>query len=66
MFGDFRSDSMALSHVWLGLPGGRFRSDGGLLIAAADCTGDSLHQEHCVRCGQHAKMSIAVDNLGDI
>ena len=35
MFGDFRSDSMALSHVWLGLPGGRFRSDGGLLIAAA-------------------------------
>jgi len=26
---------MALSHVWLGLPGGRFQSDGGLRITAA-------------------------------
>ena len=29
------SDSMALSHMWLGLPEGRFQSDGGLLITAA-------------------------------
>jgi len=34
-FSGLRSDSMALSHVWLGLPGGRFQSDGGLRIAAA-------------------------------
>jgi len=34
-FSGFRSDSMALSHVWLGHPGGRFQSDGGLRIAAA-------------------------------
>ena len=30
-----RSDSMALSHVWLGLPGCCFQSDGGLRITAA-------------------------------
>jgi len=35
MFSGLRSDSMALSHVCLGLPGGRFQSDGGLRIAAA-------------------------------
>ena len=28
MFSGLRSYSMALSHVWLGLPGGRFQSDG--------------------------------------
>jgi len=28
-----RSDVVALSHVWLGLPGGRFLSDGGLWIS---------------------------------
>jgi len=27
--------ALALSHVWLGLPGGRFQSDGGLRIVAA-------------------------------
>ena len=35
MFIYLRSDSMVLSHVWLGLPGGRFQSDGGLRIAPA-------------------------------
>jgi len=35
MFSGLRSDSMAVSHVWLGLHGGRFQSDGGLRIAAA-------------------------------
>ena len=30
-----RFNSMAVSHVWLGLPGGRFQSDGVLRIAAA-------------------------------
>jgi len=35
MFSGLRSGSMVLSHVWLGLPGGRFQSDGGLRIAAA-------------------------------
>jgi len=30
-----RSDSMALGHVWLGLPGGRFQSYGCLRITAA-------------------------------
>jgi len=30
MFSGLVSDSVALSHVWLGLPGGRFQSDGGL------------------------------------
>ena len=35
MFSGLRSDTMALSHVWLGHPGGRFQSDGGLRIAAA-------------------------------
>jgi len=35
MFSGLRSDSMALSHVWLGLLGGHFQSDGGLRIAAA-------------------------------
>jgi len=35
MFSGLRSDSMALSHDWLGLAGGRFQSDGGLRIAAA-------------------------------
>ena len=34
MFSGLRSGSMVLSHVWLGLPGGRFQSDGGLRIAA--------------------------------
>jgi len=34
MFSGLSSNSMALSHVWLGLPGGRFQSDGGLQIAA--------------------------------
>jgi len=34
MFNGLRSDSMALSHVWLGLTGGDFQSDGGLQIAA--------------------------------
>jgi len=29
MFSGIRSDSVALSCVWLGLPGGRFQSDGG-------------------------------------
>ena len=28
MFSGLRSDSMALSHLWFGLPGGRFQSDG--------------------------------------
>jgi len=27
--------ALTLSHVWLGLPGGRFQSDGGLRIVAA-------------------------------
>ena len=35
MFSGLRSDSVALSHVWLGLSGGRFQSDGELRIAAA-------------------------------
>ena len=35
MFSGLRSDLVALSHVWLGLPGGRFQSVGGLRIAAA-------------------------------
>jgi len=35
MFGGLRSDSLALSHVWLGFPGDHFQSDGGLQIAAA-------------------------------
>ena len=35
IFNGLRSNSMALRHVWLGLPGGRFQSDGGLRIAAA-------------------------------
>ena len=30
MFSGLVSDSVALSQVWLGLPGGRFQSDGGL------------------------------------
>ena len=34
MFSGLRSDSVALSHVRLGLPGGRFQSDGGFRIAA--------------------------------
>jgi len=35
MFSGLRSDTVALSHMWLGLPGGCFQSDGGLRIAAA-------------------------------
>ena len=35
MFSGLRSDSVALSHVWLGLPGDRFQSDGGGLRIAA-------------------------------
>ena len=35
MFSGLRFDLMALSDVWLSLPGGRFQSDGGLRIAAA-------------------------------
>ena len=35
MFSGLSSNSMTLSHVWLGVPGGRFQSDGGLQIAAA-------------------------------
>jgi len=35
MFSRLRSDSMVLSHMWFGLPGGRFQSDGGLRISAA-------------------------------
>jgi len=35
MFSGLRSDSVALNHVWLGLPGGHFQSDGGLRFAAA-------------------------------
>jgi len=35
MFSGVRSDTMVLSRVWLGHPGGRFQSDGGLRIAAA-------------------------------
>ena len=27
MFSGFRSDSMALSHLWLGLPGDRYQSE---------------------------------------
>ena len=34
MFSGLSANSMTLSHVWLGLPGGRFQSDGGLQIAA--------------------------------
>jgi len=30
MFSGLRSDSVALSGVWLGLPGGRFQSGGSL------------------------------------
>ena len=30
MFSNLISDSIALSHVYFGLPGGRFQSDGGL------------------------------------
>ena len=30
LFNGLRSDSMALSHAWLDLSGGRFQSDGGL------------------------------------
>jgi len=30
MFSGLVSDLMAVSHVWFGLPGGRFQSDGGL------------------------------------
>jgi len=39
MFSGLRSDSMALSHVWLGLSGGRFQSDGGGLriVVATAC-----------------------------
>ena len=33
-FSGLRSRSIALSHVWLGLPRGRFQSDGGWRIAA--------------------------------
>ena len=42
MFSGLRSNSMALSHVWLGLPGGRFQSDGGLQIAAATARSRTL------------------------
>ena len=35
MFSGVRSDSTALSQVWLGLPEGRIQSDGGLRFAAA-------------------------------
>jgi len=35
MFLGLRSDSTALSHVWLGLPGGCFQSDGGWRNASA-------------------------------
>jgi len=34
MFSGLISDSTALSHVWLGLPGGRFQSGGGWRISA--------------------------------
>ena len=57
MFSCLRSTSVTLSHVQLGLPGGRFQSDGGLHIAAATarliCSKNSsspvhfsLHQTH--------------------
>ena len=35
MFSSLRSDSVALSFVWLGLPGGRFQSGGSSLRIAA-------------------------------
>ena len=35
MFSGLRSNSMAMSYIWLGLPGGCFQSDGGLRITAA-------------------------------
>jgi len=35
MFSGLRADSVALSQVWLGLPGGRLQSDGGWRIATA-------------------------------
>jgi len=35
LFSGLRCDSMALSHAWLDLSGGRFQCDGGLWIAAA-------------------------------
>jgi len=48
MFSGLRSDSIALSHVWLGLPGGRFQSDEGLRIAAATARRWSLSGAlHC-------------------
>ena len=39
MFSGIISDSMVLSHVWLGLPGGYFQSDGGLQITSAGSHG---------------------------
>jgi len=49
MLGGLRSDSMAVSHVWLGLPGGRFQSD---LKEGCESQqqlhGDGLHREHYV------------------
>jgi len=53
MFSGLRSDSMVLSHVWLGHPGGRFQSDGGL----RQLHGDGLRQQQCARCA--AKQSQA-------
>jgi len=38
MFSGHRS-ALVASHVWLGLTGGRFQSDGGLRIAAATARG---------------------------
>jgi len=46
MFSGLRSDSMALSHVWFSLPGGRFQS-----MEACESQqqlhGDGLRQEQC-------------------
>jgi len=53
MFSGLKSDSTALSHVWLGLPAVEVVSS---LMEACESQqqlyGDGLHQEHCVRCGQ--------------
>jgi len=52
MFSGLRSDSMALSRVWLGFFLGVLSS----LMEACELQqqlhGDGLHQEHCVPCGQ--------------
>ena len=65
MFSGLISDSMALGHVWLGLPGGRFQSGGGWRITAATVVCISSTECHVLPNNLTRRFPLPCSKAGD-